>query len=636
MRTVSDFPHTIVETPHEWIKLSDGTRLAARIWRPTGAEEQPVPAILEYIPYRKSDAMAISDSARYRYLAGHGYACLRVDIRGSGDSEGLLTDEYSDEELNDGFELVEWIANQPWCNGKVGLTGISWGGFNALQIAAMRPPALAAVISACSTDDRYRDDVHYMGECVLASDMLSWATTFLAMNAQPPNPNSTGDAWQEMHQHRLGNLVHFIEPWLTHQERNDYWRHGSVCENYDAINCPVMLVGGWADGYTNSIFRLLDNLSVPTRALIGPWAHNWPDSAYPKPQIDYLKETLRWWDKWLKGQDTDVMDDPQLRCFIKTNIDGEWRGIDWKNRQREELRYAVGNNRLVRKSQQSTDVVLPNLLHGETAGDWCPFGLPGQLPEDQMPDDDRCLALLSDPHKEPITFLGNAILNINTTASAGQLVARFCDLAPDSSSTLIARGVQKLVQPGTVSITLEAMGYRLEPDHRLGLYLSCSYWPMIWPSSDLNPIEVTAGELVLPVDTESTPLAQPFGEPEQADSIAYTVLERPAYNRAENVDEDIYERVITSDSGKVEVDGFTSRSQSKDTYTIHKDDPLSASATCERTLLAAFDDTEVTTHVISKMTCDADNFYVETDFKSERAGKLAHEQQFRFSVPRMC
>src|SRR6056297_4270871 len=108
--------------------MSDGTRLAARIWMPDDAAEKPVPAVVEYIPYRKRDGVRLRDETMHPYVAGHGYACVRVDLRGSGDSDGVLTDEYLPQELDDGIEVIRWLAAQHWCSGRVGMIGISWGG----------------------------------------------------------------------------------------------------------------------------------------------------------------------------------------------------------------------------------------------------------------------------------------------------------------------------------------------------------------------------------------------------------------------------------------------------------------------------------------------------------------------------
>ena len=234
-----------------WIPMSDGCRLAARVWLPPGSETTPVPAILEYIPYRKGDLMAPVDARIGPWFAAHGYVYVRVDLRGAGDSEGGLLDEYLPQEQDDAVEAIAWIADQPWATGDVGMIGFSWGGFNGLQVAARRPPQLKAVISMLSTDDRYADDVHYMGGALLTRN-LTWASLMLAYMALPPDPETVGDAWRAMWFTRLNESVPNIDPWLTHQRRDRYWKHGSVCEAYDAIECPVYMVGGWADGSCGS------------------------------------------------------------------------------------------------------------------------------------------------------------------------------------------------------------------------------------------------------------------------------------------------------------------------------------------------------------------------------------------------
>jgi hypothetical protein len=280
MHTVRDFPHAVEEHENVWIEMADGARLAARIWLPEGAESAPVPAILEYIPYRKRDMTAVRDSLMHPYIAGHGYACVRVDLRGSGESDGVLTDEYLPQELDDGVAVIDWLARQPWCDGKVGMIGISWGGFNGLQIAALRPPALQAVISACSTDDRYADDIHHMGGCLLG-DNLSWASVMFAYNSLPPDPALVGERWHAMWLERLRGSGLWLDTWLGHQRRDGYWRHGSICEDFGAVQCPVYAVSGWADGYSNAVFRLLAGLDVPRKGLIGPWAHRYPHIGEP-------------------------------------------------------------------------------------------------------------------------------------------------------------------------------------------------------------------------------------------------------------------------------------------------------------------------------------------------------------------
>lgn len=260
----STLPITII--PHVPIQLSDGTTLSAMLWLPQDSRT-PSPAILEYLPYRKRDGTAHRDALNHRYFASHGYACVRVDMRGTGDSEGVLLGEYLQQELDDGLEILRWIAAQSWCTGSVGMIGISWGGFNGLQIAALQPPELKAVISICSTDDRYDNDVHYMGGSLLVDNFL-WATTMLAINGTPPDPAVVGDKWRDMWKQRL-EVEPYMEEWHRRQRRDSFWQHASICKDYSAVKCPVYLVGGFRDPYHNSIFRMMQHLTCPKKALIG-------------------------------------------------------------------------------------------------------------------------------------------------------------------------------------------------------------------------------------------------------------------------------------------------------------------------------------------------------------------------------
>ncbi|MCB0032104.1 MAG: CocE/NonD family hydrolase, partial [Anaerolineales bacterium] len=314
------FPFAVEIVENCWIALSDGTRLAARLWLPEGAANRPVPALFEFLPYRKNDGTAIRDARRQAYFAGHGYAAVRVDMRGSGDSDGILTDEYTEQEHEDALEILRWIAAQPWCDGNIGMHGISWGGFNSLQVAARQPPELKALLVIGFTDDRYHDDVHYMGGCLLTQQMLSWSAVMFAYNAAPPDPRFVGERWRELWFQRMAANRPWVETWVDHQRRDAYWRHGSICEDYGAIQVPVYAVGGWADSYNNSIPRLLQNLEVPRKGLIGPWCHTFPEVGEPGPAIGFLQESLRWWDHWLKGIDTGIMDEPMLRSWVQDSL----------------------------------------------------------------------------------------------------------------------------------------------------------------------------------------------------------------------------------------------------------------------------------------------------------------------------
>ena len=494
------------------IPMNDGAELAARAWVPPDAERTPVPAILEYIPYRLHDHKAIRDAEIHGWFARNGYASVRVDLRGSGDSDGVLQDEYLQQEQDDGLEVLRWIARQPWCNGRVGLFGLSWGGFNGLQLAALQPPELGAVISVCSSDDRYADDVHYMGGCLL-TDNLSWASTMFAFNSCPPDPDAVGERWRDMWLARLEGSGLWLKNWVEHQRRTGYWKHASVCEDYDAIQVPVMVVSGWADGYSNTVFRLLEHLKVPRRGLVGPWGHKYPHMGGPGPAIDFLGECVRWWDQWLKGEDRGVQQDPMLRAWMLDRRDpqlpdvtGHWIAEPhWPSPRIETTSF-----RLVRRSLERDDgstvpdsppVTLQSPLSvGLFGGKWCSYAETTDLPSDQRLEDGGALIFDTEPLPDGLDMLGAAEVELELSADrpVAMVAVRLSDLSPNDRATRVTYGVLNLthrdgheeptpLEPGRrykVRLRLNEIAQRFYPGHRIRLAISSSYWPLAWPSPE--------------------------------------------------------------------------------------------------------------------------------------------------------
>lgn len=534
MRFNDQWPYRVEQMPCQWIPMRDGVRLAARIWLPIGAE--PVPALLEYIPYRAGDLTAYRDSLHHPYLAGHGYATVRVDLRGSGDSEGVLEDEYLDSEIEDAIEVIHWLAGQPWCSGRVGMFGISWGGFNALQVAARQPAELGAIITWCSTDDRYADDVHYMGGCLLG-DNLSWASNMQAYNACPPDPANVGDAWRTMWQQRLEGSGLWLETWLEHQHRDAYWRRESVCEDWGAITCPVLAGSGWADGYSNAVFRLLDNLRSPRLGIIGPWSHRYPHLGSPGPAIGFLQECLRWWDQWLKDIDTGIMDEPRVRVWCQDSVPpatgynerpGRWIGEpSWPSPNIEPRTMQLGHYRLhtpssERRSSEPLAVRSPISL-GYFGGKWCSYAAPPDLPDDQREDDGGALVFDSEVLPESVTLLGAPSIEIVFTVDqpVAQVVARLGDRQPNGPVTRMTFGMLNLTHleghaeprplvPGTryrARVQLNHIAQTVPRGHQIRLSLSTSYWPMVWPPPRLALMRIWPAEckLILPVRLSDRP-----------------------------------------------------------------------------------------------------------------------------------
>jgi hypothetical protein len=670
MTIKTNFPYPIHEIENVWIPMSDGSRLAARIWLPVEAEKQPVPAILEYIPYRKNDFMALRDSLRHPYFAGHGYASVRVDMRGSGDSDGILYDEYLRQEQDDALEVLAWLAAQPWCTGAVGIIGKSWGGFNGLQIAARRPPELKAVISLCSTDDRYADDVHYMGGCLLASEMLSWASVMLAYNARPPDPRFTGERWRDLWFERMAQTPPFIEAWLSHQRRDAFWKHGSVCENYADITCPVYLVGGWADAYSNAIFRLLEGLPGPRKGLIGPWAHEYPEVALPGPAIGFNQECLRWWDYWLKGIDTGIMAEPMFRLWLQESTPpqthytvrpGRWLAEPgWPAPQLKSQVYWLAEGKL--------DLTLPeerpiqfrgSQMAGLTAGVWCAYGRPGDLPADQQLDDGLSLCFTSEPLPLPVEIVGfpEVTLNLASDRPHALVAVRLCDVAPTGVSTLVTWGLLNLahregheqptpLEPGrryTVTVRLNGIAQAIPAGHRWRLAISPTYWPHAWPSPE--PVSLTlftgqTSQLQLPIrapqpqDDE----LRAFGPPEHAPLLAHETLRSPARQRT--VSYDLIQGVCTLvdrlDDGRrrLSTGGLEFEALSTNTYTIVENEPLSARARCDHTIKIGRAGWQTSVETVSVMSADAESFHVTNQLDAYEGNSRVFAKSWSFKIPR--
>ncbi|MCI0689421.1 MAG: CocE/NonD family hydrolase, partial [Sporichthyaceae bacterium] len=297
------------------IPMSDGIHLDATLYLPAGVSDDPQPCLLEALPYRKDDLTASYQPDYVRFRDEHRYAVARVDLRGTGSSEGLALDEYLPVEQRDLAETIAWLAARPWCSGSIGMFGTSYSGFNAIQLAVERPPALKAIVAIYATDDRYTDDVHYMGGALRLLDLIDYPVYMAAMNALPPVPARIGepDRWRQGWLDRLAGQQPWLLRWLAEQLDNGYWRHGSLRPGYGRVEAATMLVAGWADGYRNNTLRTLAALTeagVPARLIAGPWAHASTETSLPGPHLDLVPEMARWWDRWLRGIDNGVTAEP--------------------------------------------------------------------------------------------------------------------------------------------------------------------------------------------------------------------------------------------------------------------------------------------------------------------------------------
>ncbi|MCA1439655.1 CocE/NonD family hydrolase [Ensifer sp. IC4062] len=662
---MADRNFTVLE--NEWITLKDGTRLAARIWMPEGTEQNPVPAVLEYLPYRKRDGTCARDESTYPVFAAAGIAGVRVDIRGSGESDGVIDGEYTARELSDGCEIVEWIAAQPWSNGKVGMMGISWGGFNCLQVAALKPPALKAVISIASTVDRYNDDIHYKNGCHLSAQ-LSWAATMLAYQSRSPDPELVGERWKEMWLERLENEPFFLEEWLEHQRRDDFWRHGSICEDFESFPIPALVIAGWADGYRNTPIKAVEGLGGRAKALIGPWVHKYPHFAWPKPRADFHSEAIRWWNRWLRDEKNDAEQLPQMRAYIldgprpalRRNEDpGRWVAKNvWTAPEMRKFVIA-GDGSLtagVSVAKGIGDIYLRSPLDtGTASGEYFTLKPDAEMAGDQRTDDAGSLTFETQPLLEAQDYLGQPVLSLDLSCGAetANLVARIVDIHPDGTATRVAFGVLNLAhrhgnatpQPmeknrrTRVTLMLDACGYRFRAGHRIRLSLSTSYWPMILPSPT-DPgltIDTASLSLSLPLLGDHREVVVP--QPSNPNPLPHYIEHSPAQTRR-TVERDMTRGVthyrIHEDTGLVEHPGTGNATQDirDETWSIAPDNPHSMTGLSTWTCIAQRGDQSIKTVSTSRLGCTETEWITSAKVEAFEGDEKIFEKTFEKRIRR--
>ncbi|WP_236019184.1 CocE/NonD family hydrolase [Fuscibacter oryzae] len=673
MTIVTDQKRAVLDLPDMGIVMADGCRLSARVWLPADAGTHPVPAVLEYIPYRKRDGTLPRDEMMHPYVAGHGYACVRVDMRGNGDSDGLMTDEYTEQELSDACEVIAWLAAQPWCSGTVGMMGKSWGGFNCLQTAFLQPPALKAVISVCSTTDRFADDIHWKGGCLLGEN-FGWGAVMLSYSSRPPDP-ALRDDWREVWLNRLEAEPWLAPRWAAHQARDAYWKHGSVCEDYGRMTVPVLSFSGWADNYMNTSDALVRNCAGPAQAIIGPWVHQYPHTAVPGPQVGFLQLAVRWWDRWLKGIDNGAEDDPAYRAYMIHSAPpdasakhraGHWVAeAEWPSpRVRREVLHLAADGGLsaprtprgyLSQDESRFRAVIATPQHlGMYTGEFFPMGLNAEMPGDQAGDDALSVCFDGAPLEAPLDLLGAArlVLRLSSDKPLGFVVARLNDVAPDGSSVRIAHGMVNLchrdsreapqpMMPGAeveVAFDIDQMAYRLAPGHRLRLALSNSYWPFVWPSPEAGALTVTAGRLNLPVHQGSEGEWQP-PQPEMAPAWKHKVL-RPG-KTTRRIETDLISGkvalLINDDLGDAEnlSHGLITGETMSELWEVHPDDPLAARAVHIWEQRLSRGDWSVRTRAEAEMTGTATHLRMTARLTAWEGERVVFDRNFDDEVSRL-
>ena len=525
-----------VRMEQAWIPMNDGVRLAATLYIPEGAKPgEKFPALLEYLPYRKDDGTAAEDYPKHTYFARRGYVSVRVDIRGFGASEDAPPErEYSEREQQDGEQVIAWLAHQPWSNGNVGMFGISWGGFTALQMAMRHAPGLKAIIAVHATGELFHDDVHYIDgmahvdEFELNMDLAQgWVgAPDYSLDEKTLGPRFDSPPWSLLY--------------LKHQHDGSFWR--DRVRPLSEIMIPTFLIGGLQDGYRDNVPDMLMKSKAPIKAIVGPWNHSFPNDADFGPRIEWRDHAVRWFDHWLRGRDTGVENDPRLVIYMQhwhppdpnlSDVPGEWRREDvWPpSTAHDTTLFFQGNHTLsdsAAKPQQHQLKYVPTI--GVEAGFWW-----GELLSDPRPVDAFSLVYDSQPLETELAILGRprALLQASATATQANWFARLSDVAPDGTVTqIIGAGVNgaqresmanpRDLEPNKIyplNIEMHLTSWVFPKGHRIRVAISNALWPMVLPTPYAMTTSLDLGgdsgsRLVLPVVPVSGTPAPQFSAPE--------------------------------------------------------------------------------------------------------------------------
>lgn len=658
-------PSPAVPTPYgvrmmqQWIPMSDGVRLAATLYMPDGAKkDEKVPALLEYLPYRKDDATAARDYPIHAYFAARGYVSVRVDIRGFGASEGAPTDrEYSEQEQLDGEQVIAWLAAQPWSTGKVGMFGISWGGFNSIQLAMRRPPALKAILAVDATEELFHDDIHYI------DGMMHFDEFELNMDLAPAMTAAPDYALDEK---VLGPRFESA-PWsllyLKHQRDGQFWR--SPVRPLSEIKIPCFLIGGLLDGYRDSIPRMLQQVKAPVKAIIGPWNHTFPHDAEPGPQIEWRDQAVRWWDYWLKGRNTGVMEEAPLAIYMRDwhapdphlkTVPGKWRGEKgWPPQNVTNTTLYLYDAHVLSTEPAKPAVhqlrYIPSV--GVEAGFWW-----GELLTDQRPVDAFSLTYDSAPLQEDLSVLGrpHALLEASSSAPIADWFARLSDVAPDGSVTLVAgagmSGAQresaadpKDLEPGKtypLDIEMHLTSWTFPKGHRVRLAVSNALWPMVWPTpyamtTSLQLGGQTGSRLQLPLVPPSAYAAPQFAPPQPSQErtdIRSMGFPWPGEWKTER--DELNGKTTVTWTGKSAEDYPWGKEEDFEglVYETADDHPESSSVRAETEIVMTLKDYVLTWQGHLTLTSDAKNFYYKYTRDLLKDGKPLKQKTWEETIQR--
>ena len=654
------------------IPMKDGIRLAVNLYMPSGPIEPDAqdtehrgkfPAILEYLPYRKDDWTLARDWQLHSYFVKRGYVTVRVDIRGTGASEGNPPDrEYSDQEQQDGLEVIDWLSKQPWSNGNIGMMGISWGGFNAIQLANLHPPALKAIIAMCATEDLFHDDIHYIDGLMHVDEFELGMDMQVGITRAPDFPTD-----EKSLAPRFDATPWFLL-YLHHQREGAFWQRASISgAQYAAYKVPTFMIGGFLDGYRDSVGRFLERAkNAPVKALLGPWNHSFPHDAQPGPSIEWRAEATRWWDYWLKGKQNGILDEPRFEVYMRhwyppdpniAEIPGDWRAennFPPANAHNETL--YLSTNYLLRDSAPAAATeqlkYVPTI--GAEAGFWW-----GDLTTDQRPIDAFSLVYDSEPLEKDTAILGwpKALLQVSASAPLADWFARLSDVAPDGTVTMVTGAGQSGAQrdsrsnpsdlvPGqlySLPIELHLTSWVFQRGHRIRLAISNAIWPMIWPTpfpmtTTLQLGGVSASRLELPLVPLEPPARLHFSAPEETPPLESVKSEGDTWPPQIWTETHDLLTGITRISWIGDAASQYPWGRMKDheqmAYVLGDDHPEKSSIHAEGSTTIQLPGRTLVWSVVIDLSSDLHNFYYHSERHLTENGKLIREKSWDDTIPR--
>jgi predicted acyl esterase len=648
------------EIIRDWIEMKDGVRLSATLFKPIAKqEEERFPVLFEFLPYRKDDAFYLRDYPLYSYFARRGYVAVKVDIRGTGSSEGMVPPrEYSEIELEDAVACIKQLSQAPWSNGHVGMWGISWGGFNAIQVAMRRPPGLKAILAMDATDDLYHDDVHFIDGAFHIDQYELSIDTDLGL---PRWPDYICD--EDYFKTRFNAYPWFLT-YLKQQKDGKFWRRNSLRWNYPSIQIPVYLIGGLLDGYRDSIPRMLENMHVPMKAVIGPWPHAWPDNGVPGPNYEWRREAIRWWDYWLKGRDTGIMQEPQFAVYVRDShlpdvrlkeTPGHWRYEEWPIQRTKWMRFYPDKNHLMGSSPGES--LVDRLKYVPSSGIAALYWW-GDPTRDMRLEDAGSLVYDSEVVGESIEIIGfpRIRLRVSSDAKLAHWAVRLEDVHPDGSVSLVAGGllngaqrnsrlVPEYLTPGEVyelDFPLHFTTWTFRPGHRIRLAITNALFPMIWPTPYPMTTQLFLGSESTCLELPAIPFAQRpipnFFPPEKREERPDArPLESPGWPYRHVVTRDLDRATTTVEleaEKRWEIQGRKYTSIEKVSYQTNDLDPAHSRFFGEGGHIIHMGDRKLELKLLISVVSDEKNFCVKIIRRIFEQDKLIKERKWEASLPR--